>query len=141
MKKTFEEIRRFSIFGGIVKQKHNQSKMAYAITKVNNKLKMVSDYNEKVEDIQIDNCNTNEEAVIVYDITKDGNGKEIRHYQFKKEKHKNKVKEERELWKNWENKEFDIEPYFGEEIPKDISSEEREALEGFVIKCVSTKTK
>ncbi len=139
MKKTFKQIREFSIYSGLIAMRHPNTKISYAIKKVLKKLvKIVDEYNGKLEDIRIDHCFTNSDGVIEYNVTKDGSGNEVRHYKFKKDELKKKLKEEREVAEEWNSKEFEVEPYLATEVPEDITDEEKEALDGFVLKLDET---
>lgn len=132
--KTFEQIKEFNKYGVAVMKRHPNTKISYAIKKVlKGILSVVTEYNEAVEDIQIDHCFTNTSDVIEYDIIKDASGAEVRRYKFTKDQLKLKVKVERELLQEWNQREFDIKAYISPEIPDDITIEEKDALSGFVL--------
>ena len=131
--KTFKQIREFNQYASAILRRHPISKISYSLKKVLKKLKMVEDYNNELEDIRVECCYTNNKGVIEYDITKDSSGNEVRHYKYTKEDMKQRLHRMRELVEQWNNKTFEVNPYFVTEVPDDITMDEREALLGFVL--------
>ena len=120
--------------GRIISLRHPNTKIAYVIKKVLGKLsKILEDYNDELEDIHIECCSVDEKGVIEYDVTKNASGHEIRHYRFTKDNLMEKRQKERELLKEWGGKDFEVEAFYTTEVPEDMTQEEKEALEGFVL--------
>lgn len=139
MKKTFKQIREFANYGGAVIERHPGTKISYAIKKVLEKLsKIVNEYNDMVEDINIDHCFADDNGVIEYDLTKNNAGGEIRHYRFTKEELKKKNKADRKLLDEWADKKFDVDPHYATKIPDNLTTDEKECFEGFVLRADET---
>lgn len=138
MKKTFKELRLFNVFSTsfLVRDKnHAETKLGYAIKSFVDKNldKIMSEYNEALNNIRIDECHTDDSGVIVYDITKDENGNEIRHLKFTKEGLKNKNKREKELLEIYDKKEYDIESCITKKVPENLTMNEIESFKELVI--------
>ena len=129
-------------------RKNEQSKIGYAIKKTEKRIDkavqpyqdLIDDFNAKIEDNNIDLCEADSKGVPVYDIIKDANGRETRHYRFTKDnmkKKNDKIREIKARFKEEEEKilqqEVDFEPYLSNFVPDDFSDEEKIVFSGIVI--------
>lgn len=103
---------------------NKQTKLAYAIKRVTSQLeKIQADYLQSREDISIDHAAVDSNGILLTEA--DGR------YRFTQEKLKTRNSAWRELE---ETDNYEIEPYFATDIPKDLNEDIHEALTGFVIK-------
>jgi hypothetical protein len=121
--KTYQEIRTFLVIADAWAGRNtDESKFRYAITRVLKRgSKLDSEYVEKAEDVNIDNCATDKDGVILRD---DKGG-----FRFTKDGEKARNKARLELFHST----VEIEPHYCGEIPDSLTEEEREAFTGFVI--------
>lgn len=127
--KTFKEIVTYINVGSTINTEYKGTKIEYAYNKVASKLiKHIEDYNNEIEDVNIENCSVDEKGVIVYDIV--GNS---RQYRFTKENLRKKRKEIALLYEKWNDKEFEIVPHIVSEIPETLPTEIKDILTGFII--------
>jgi hypothetical protein len=128
MKKSFDDILKFSNAGSFYVRSLNgkKTKLSYAIEKVSKQTDgYISEYRDAVQDIGIEYAAVDSDGVLL--VQEDGS------FKFTKEGLKNKVRDERDLLKEWKDKEFDVEPFYSTELPEDISDAMLDVLTGFVI--------
>jgi len=156
---TYEKLVNYTLTAGnFIRKKHDnaKTKLGYAIQKMSKPMqKALKPYNElieqrdaEVEEINIRNASTDATTkVLVFDITKDETGKEVRNYRYtpdaliKRNKEiKEKVKEFGEKIEALLESETTIEPYFATEVPPDLTQEEKEYMAGIVIAPLKVKS-
>ena len=84
------------------------------------------EYNEGIESIRIENALCDEK-------TKELLFNEKGEYKFSKEGLKNFIAEKKSFVKQWEAKEFEVEPYIAKKELPDMNQEQKEILEGILI--------
>src|SRR6266446_4768825 len=128
MRKTYQEI---ATFDGQARQwiaQHpEKTKFSWAVNRVLKRSQaIVQDYREKAEDLTIKHCSVDDKGNILTDGI-DQFGRE--RYKFTPDKLLKRNEEQRALFKT----EVEIEPYIATEEPKEISEEDRELFEDFVL--------
>lgn len=124
MLKSFQEVFTFlAVADARLVRDTTASKFNYALGRVLKRgVKLQAEYQERVEDINIDNCATDKDGVILRD---DKGG-----FRFTKEGEKARNKARGELFRS----SVEIEPHHCAELPDDLTDSEREVFAGFVIK-------
>ena len=133
MKKTFNELKEINnIFARLSKNKEfPKTKLFYAFKRfieknVNN---LFTDYNDLLQYVRLDNALTDKSTgAILYEA-----GNEL--YKYSPEGLKNVSKEIKRISKEWDEKEFEVEPYICNDIPESIEfyEGEKELLDGVII--------
>jgi len=126
MKLTFETIQSLneeinSLYSDV---NFTKTKLGYAVKRVyNSSLKKIfQEFNDELEDARIDNALTDEKTKeIMYDAT----GK----YKYSKDGLKAMIARSKEIIAAWDVKEFDIAPYFVQELPE-LTQAQAEAFKG-----------
>ena len=105
-----------------------QTKFGYAVKRFfeTNSPIVYKDYNLRLSTIRIDNALEDEKTKAV--LTKVSN----RGFEYNKEGLKNVMKQEQALEDEFENKEFEVVPYFSKDFPK-MNDQEVEVFKGFVV--------
>lgn len=133
MKKTNKEIINFNIAGReYLKHNTEDTKLKYCIDKVLNRIsKNIKKFNEKREDIRLDNANVDEQDNVLFTQTEWG-----RDYKFTKEGLKKCDKELDILLEE----EVEFEAFYCKEFPKDFPKKYwLKAFTDFVIEDVNIK--
>lgn len=120
---TYRQINEFIAAASVYLKAHPEpSKLEYALKKMLKRSGAVmEDYNEKLEDLRIDNCIENDKGVIARD--------ERGNYQFSKDGLKTLLKAHREL----ADKPVSLEVYIATALPENLSEADRENFAGFVV--------
>jgi hypothetical protein len=133
MMQTYKEILAFANAsrGYLERVKGQKTKLAYAIERVTKGYaaqaeKLEAAYREKLADLDIEHCSTDERG----NILTDGAGR----YVYTKDAQRARLKRQREELERLLGAVVEVEPYFATALPDDLSDAEREALTGFVIK-------
>ena len=134
IKKTFSDIKEIDeIYGRLIgdgKNGFEQTKLGYAFKRFTEKntKKIFSEFNDILQDIRINNALTDKSTgAILY--KPDGQS-----FQFSPDGLKAVLKGIKDTTNEWENKEFDIEPFICSDIGTiELSDEEREILTGALI--------
>lgn len=150
MKKTFKDIRQFNIAvetWARQKPENLQTKLGYAMKRVtdNSVAKAIKEYQsayqeafyENVERVHVDHALTDPTTKAILTAPQGSQ----RPYLYDKEGMKIVMDAERKfnsvtapaLLEEWDNKEFEIDPYIATELPDDLSDEMKDALKGFVL--------
>jgi hypothetical protein len=132
IKKTFTQLKEIDeIYGRLLSiEGFEQTKLAYAFKRFSKKniSEIFTDFNSVLQDLRIDNALTDKDTgAILYQA----NGE----YKYSPEGLKNVLKKSREITKEWNDKEFEIESFICKEIPPlvELTEEEMELLEGAII--------
>lgn len=136
VEKTFKELIEFNKTWNEWFRKSpsmENTKIGYAIRRVIRKSiqPIFDEYNLELSSIRIDHAKTDGNGILMLDHNPTGRG-----FQYDSEGLKEVLKGEHTLDKIWNPKKFSIEPYFCKEenIPADITDEQREMFEGLIIK-------
>lgn len=133
MKKTFKELKKLNgTYIDLVKEHPsiNNTKFGYAWNKFFNKNlePIFKEYNSILIGLSAENGLTDKETGEIL-MTNMGRG-----FKFSKEGFKKLIEAENKLEEEWNSKEYEIEPYFTSDIPKDLNFIQLEEFEGFIIK-------
>lgn len=124
VKKTFEQILEFNHYANWLKQNGEETKLSYAVGKVQKKLfDFIEDYTDEVKDLDIDHASTNEKGVLIME-------KEA--YSYTPDKMKRLREAKKKHLKEWKTKEFEFENYICTEVPE-LSDEVKDVLKDFVL--------
>lgn len=139
MKKTFQELKDIDVIYSklSVDKDFANTKLGYAFKRFTEKntQKIFTDFNEVLDGVRIDNALVDEKTkAILYN-------EDRRNYQFSKEGLKEVLKRNKEIAKEWEDKEFEVIPFICKDIPESVVllDEEKELLEGVIINLNETK--
>jgi len=130
IKKTFKDLEEIDSIVGSIYHKNPEikdTKFGYAYKRFSEKnlIPIFKQYNELLSDIRIENALEDEKTKAI--LHKEGG----RGFEYSKEGLKAVIKAERELGKEWNDKEFEIEPYIiSEENLPELNDEQKEILEG-----------
>ena len=158
-KTTYEMLLGFNIVAQnyLRKNKENaDTKLGYAISKMAKKVQkaikpiqeLEQSRNEKIEETNIDFASVDPTSkVIVFDITKDDRGQDVRNYRYTKEDLKKRnieikkvAKEHEDKFNEMLEKEVELEsPYYSTEMPADLTSEEIKYFTGIVLNPIAIK--
>lgn len=147
---TFRQLLQFRQTGMAFLQNgaNMRTKMGYAIKKMLDKVpKLVqpvadveAERNEKIGEAEIDFAETDAENALVYDITKDGQGAEVRHFKYTREGLQKYQKKRNELIKEYTpileaklDETVEIDAYFSTEVIPNLSEVDLEIFKGIVI--------
>lgn len=131
MLKSYQEIFTFSNTANawLAQNPTEDSRFAYALRKVLKRATSIAtDYQEKVEDINIEHCATDDKGIILREPSTDPRKTEGE-FRFSKEGLLERNRKRNELFK----RSVEIEPHFATEIPT-LSIDEQEVFLGFVLK-------
>ena len=134
----FKQLKQIdAIYGKLLAdEKYKQTKIVYALKRFSEKnlVKMFGDYNKELEDIRIDNALTDKDTQAILYEEKGGS------YKYSKEGLKAVLKKIREVSEEWNEKEFEVEPFICKEIPKGLilEEDELEVLEGVILEKTSS---
>jgi len=134
--RTFKQLREFNIMAqSYLMRCGTDTKLAYAIERVqeSNLKNVFKEYSEKLRDIRIENCFTDKDGVIQYDILKEAGGRETRDFKYTKEGLRAKEKEEKELIEDYDKKDVEFEPFIATEVPLNLGEMEIQLFRGIVI--------
>lgn len=134
MKKTFKELQEINeVFYRLNSsfKDFSKTKLAYAFKRFidKNYQSIYTDFNDELQSVRIENALTDKvTGAILYE---DNN----QSYKYSPEKLKIVISEIKRISKEWENKEFEVEPYICNDIPESIEfyEGEKELLEGVII--------
>ena len=111
-----------------------KTKLGYALIKFTKKIQPQMDlYESERENANIDFCLTGEDKGILYEITKDAKGGEIKSYKYTPENKKKLLKRHAEIKSDWMNKKIEVESYFATELPDGLTEEQTDVFRGIVI--------
>ncbi len=140
IKKTFKELSELDnmiavMYAGDENLKNTKFGYAYKRFAEKNYYSVLKEYNEKLVDIRIDHALTDEVTKALLTTDK-GRG-----FEYDKEGLKATIKEESKLEKEWDVKEFEVEPFFckAEFLPKELTDEQEEMLDGILIEKIIKK--
>lgn len=136
IKKTFLEIRIIDEIIGLIGNKNPKlvdSKFAYAYKRFyeKNLKRIFRDYQDALLGVRID-CALEDKNT--KQILRDANDQRHGGFAYSKEDLKRVVQEENRIIDEYEQKEFEIEPYICSQIPEELSDEQKEILNGVLIK-------
>lgn len=122
-KKSIRDVIRFiNVATPWQHRQKNESKLSYAISRtLKSCRKIAADYEEKLGEININNCNCDEKGTV---LTSPQGG-----FIFKKEELKKQRAEDRAL----QDSIVDVDVHIATLVPNDLTAFERDAFEGFVI--------
>ncbi len=135
IKKTFKELSFMNnLYNEMLKEnpKIENTKFGYAFNRFfrKNLDQIFKDYNTILADIHIDNALTDKDTgEILFDRESSARG-----FKFSPEKLKLIMKKERELQEEWNQKEYEVEPFIATEVPS-LNETQKEAFEGLIITC------
>lgn len=86
------------------------------------------DYNEELEMLRVDNAATDDKGCLISNPED-----KVRGFKYEKSAFKILLIAEKKLLKEWNIKEFEVEPYFSREIPDYLSEIEKEEYAGLII--------
>ena len=159
-KVTYENLLSFNVVAQnyLRKKKENaDTKLGYAISKMAKKVskllkpiqELEQDRNEQIENTNIDCCEVDPTSkAIIFDITKDAQGQDVRNYRYTKDNLKKRNQLIRDIAKKFEQDfnvllevEVEVEnPYYTTEIPADLTEEEKRFFSGIVMTTITAKT-
>lgn len=135
MTKTWKELNKFSSTVAEMNQKNPKvmdTKFGYNIKRFEeiNLAKPYKDYNHELALIRIEHCLVDK---ITKAILRDPTSQ--RGYQYDKEGMKAVLNAESDLEKEWEKKEFEVEPYLckPENVPEELTETQKEVFAGLII--------
>lgn len=136
--KTFREVLDFLQYANIFTAMNGNKKykILYAIKRVLSRLeKTIKNYNNELEDNNIDFALTDSSGAILYDVSKNSRGEEVRHYRFSKDGLKGKRKKDDETEEKWNNKKIVVITYYmiDEEAIKMLTEQDIDAFKGFIL--------
>lgn len=137
MKTSFRNLVVFDQSAGGYLAKHkDETKLSYAINRILGEIRTAAkkfneDWQETLQDIQIDHCLTDPPGEPNGKVLRDSEGR----YVFTRESEKACKKAAREARdKAMDKSDVEIAPYFATLVPEDLSDEELEAFKGFVVR-------
>ncbi len=136
MKKTFKKLRELDeMIGGLYARNVNlkESKFGYAYKRFaeKNYFPVYKQYVELLTDIRIDNALEDPTTkALRYDDRPNSRG-----FAYSKEGLKKVIKAENELEKRWDEKEFEVEPFYvaPENLPPTLTEDQKEMMNGLLI--------
>jgi len=123
MIKSFEQIIEFNELANGIKDK--RSKLAYACKKVQKRVaEYIEDYIDKLKDLEVEYASIDSNGDLIVKENK---------YSYKPERLKALNEAKKKLWKSYKSKEYEFESYICTEITEELTDEEKDILEGFVL--------
>lgn len=105
--------------------KAGETKFSYALRKVLKACsRIVEAYQEKIEELNIDHCETDDNDVIIKSGPKEDNG-----YVFTKDGRRKRDAARKKLFET----SVAVEPHVVQDVPDDLTYEQREAFAGFIL--------
>lgn len=134
VKKTFNDLRLFFNIGAqyVTTPENRLLKISGLITKLLKKYQpIVDEYNGELEDERDLLCSVDDKKNMIYEVVEQ---QRFRIYTTENRVKLNKI--ERQIFKDWKEKEFDIDPLYINEtdIPDNLTDYEIELFTGFVIR-------
>jgi hypothetical protein len=137
LKMTFKQMKNFNhIWNEMVRFQPSlaETKLGYAFKRffTKNIEPIFEEYNGHIAMVRIENALEHKDTKAV--LTKDDVRTGGRGFEYSKDGLKAVIKAEIDLAKEWDPKEYEVEPYISKDVPKKVLSEEQvEAFTGFII--------
>lgn len=133
MTKTFKELQKIDNMVAELYRDNatlEKTKFGYAYKRFaeKNYYPKAREYNEAIQLLSVDNAleDTTTGEILV-------DRANLRGFKFSKQGLKSVMKQENDLQKVWDAKEFEVEPYISSYIPKELTEEQFEMLKGIVL--------
>ncbi|HLD92209.1 MAG TPA: hypothetical protein VI795_02300 [Patescibacteria group bacterium] len=133
MTKTFKELQEVDQLVASLYAKDkvlSQSKFGYAYKRFSDKFyfPVVGELKQKLQDIRVDNAmeDKNTKEILV-------EKENVRGFKYTKEGLKNCIKQERELFEEYDKKEIEFEPFISSYVPEGLTEDETLLLKGVLI--------